>query len=50
VQVLVNARGKKASRTFFPRNFESVTALPTVDGSVKSGAFVPTESGMANSV
>jgi hypothetical protein len=42
VQVLVKASGKKASRTFFPRNFESVTALPTVDGSVKSGASLPT--------
>jgi hypothetical protein len=42
VHVLVKASGKNASRTFFPRSFDSVTALPTVDGSVKSGASVPT--------
>ena len=42
VQVLVNASGKKASRTFRPRRPESVTACPEVDGSVKSGARDPT--------
>ena len=42
VQVLVKASGKNASSTFLPRSAESVTVLPMVDGSVKSGAGVPT--------
>src|SRR6266699_7028185 len=43
VQVLVNASGKNASSTWRrPRKLESVTSLPAVDGSVKSGAVVPT--------
>src|SRR5258708_37844650 len=42
VQVLVNASGKKASSTFFPRRPDSEMLLPIVDGNVKSGAGVPT--------
>ena len=42
VHVLVNARGKNAISTFFPRSDESVTSLPAVDGRVKSGAGEPT--------
>jgi hypothetical protein len=42
VQVLVNARGKKARRTFFPRSADREIALPEVDGNVKSGAGSPT--------
>src|SRR3954464_11624863 len=41
VQVLVNARGKNASSTFFPRKSDSVTG-PLVAFRVKSGASVPT--------
>jgi hypothetical protein len=37
----VKARGKKASRTFFPRRADSVTSEPEVEGSVKSGAGEP---------
>jgi hypothetical protein len=40
VHTLVKARGKKASRTFFPRSLESVMSTPAVEGSVKSGAGV----------
>src|SRR5258708_11962231 len=42
VEVLVNASGKKASSTFFPRRPDSEMLLPIVDGNVKSGAGVPT--------
>src|SRR5258708_8738180 len=42
VQVLVNASGKKASSTFFPRRPDSEMLLPIVEGNVKSGAGVPT--------
>lgn len=45
VQVLVNAKGKKASRTRLPRKAESVTSFPEVDGKVKSGAGEPTGGG-----
>lgn len=42
VQVLVNASGKKASRTLrLPRNDDSVTLSPDVDRAVKSGAGSP---------
>lgn len=42
MQVEVKARGKNASRTFcLPWKLESVTALPAVVSSVKSGAGVP---------
>jgi hypothetical protein len=41
VQTLVNASGKKAMRTFFPRSWERVTLSPEVEGRVKSGAGVP---------
>src|SRR5689334_13473878 len=42
VQVLVKARGKKASSTFFPRRDDNVTAWPEVEARVKSGAWAPT--------
>jgi len=52
--VLVNAIGKKASTVFrFPKLSLNVICFgPSVVfvGRVKSGAFVPTESGMNNSV
>ena len=42
LHVLVNARGKKAISTCArPRNPESMTSVPAVDGSVKSGAAAP---------
>jgi hypothetical protein len=45
VHVGENASGKNAIKTGFPRNWESVTRSPDVEGSVKSGASAPTEGG-----
>src|SRR5690242_12793286 len=45
VHVGEKASGKNATRTGCPRNRESVTRSPDVDGSVKSGAGVPTDGG-----
>src|SRR6266699_4412148 len=51
VQVLVNASGKNASSTLRrPRKPESVTSVPAVDGSVKSGAEAPTRGAVAEAV